>query len=192
MSIKCPKCESGNLRYSRSRNAAEKVKSWIGMHPLRCRDCHTRFVGRTWKFSEIPYSRCPRCYRTDLATWNERQFSAPNYMILLLRLGGNPYRCEYCRYNFVSFRQRKEKYSAAKRRREMEPLRPPVSRQPESEQIPRTGAPSEQALPVRVKPAPREMPISLADRSAPGSAAEAIAWRKARELERQTGQPATQ
>jgi hypothetical protein len=113
-------------------------------------------------------------------------------MILLLRLGGNPHRCEYCRYNFVSFRQRKEKYSAAKRRREMEPLRPPVSRQPEPEQIPTTQAPPERALPGKARLTPREMPISLADKSAPGSAAEAIAWRKARELERQTGQQASQ
>jgi hypothetical protein len=35
---------------------------------------------------------------------------------LLLFLGANPYRCEYCRHNFVTFRLRKARYVSAKAR----------------------------------------------------------------------------
>ncbi len=83
----------------------------MGIRPLRCRDCRTRFVDQTWNLSDLGYSRCPKCMRMDLSSWDERHYSPPNYMLLLLKLGGHPYRCEYCRLNFVSFRRLKEKFS---------------------------------------------------------------------------------
>ncbi len=47
----------------------------------------------------------------DLNTWSARDFHASSTQLLLMRLGGKPYRCEYCRLNFVSFRERLEEFS---------------------------------------------------------------------------------
>jgi hypothetical protein len=47
----------------------------------------------------------------DLATWSEEDYFATGRQIVMLRLGAKPYRCEYCRCNFVSFRPRRERFS---------------------------------------------------------------------------------
>jgi hypothetical protein len=47
----------------------------------------------------------------DLGIWPESHYRLPTFRSILLQLGANPYRCEYCRYNFVSFRRRKERFS---------------------------------------------------------------------------------
>jgi endogenous inhibitor of DNA gyrase (YacG/DUF329 family) len=89
----------------------ERLTGLVGTHPVRCRRCRTRFVARLWKFSDIRYTRCPKCLRMDLGIWSESHYRVPAFRSILLQLGGNPYRCEYCRHNFVSFRQRKECFS---------------------------------------------------------------------------------
>ncbi len=68
------------------------------------------------------YARCPRCWRMDLARWNKNDYHVSFLKGIMLALGGNPYRCEYCRVNFVSFRKRKERYvpHARKKRRHKE------------------------------------------------------------------------
>ncbi len=111
MPVACPKCGSRNLRYAHFRSFSERWKSWIGIRPLRCRDCRLRFVERTWRFSNLVYARCPQCWRMDLSSWSERDFHVTFGMRVLLAFGGTPYRCEYCRRNFVSFRKRKERFS---------------------------------------------------------------------------------
>jgi len=52
----------------------------------------------------------------DLSTWSEKDFHGSLGTLLLLRMGAKPYRCEYCRVNFASFRWRKEKFSYRRRR----------------------------------------------------------------------------
>lgn len=47
----------------------------------------------------------------DLNTWSRNDFHVSARMQILLGLGGHPYRCEYCRVNFVSFRTRREKFT---------------------------------------------------------------------------------
>jgi hypothetical protein len=47
----------------------------------------------------------------DLALWSERGAHLGMFADLCLRLGAKPLRCEYCRINFISFRQRHEKFS---------------------------------------------------------------------------------
>ncbi|MBM3748679.1 MAG: hypothetical protein FJW34_23125 [Acidobacteria bacterium] len=47
----------------------------------------------------------------DLNTWSPEDHHANAGQVLLMQLGATPYRCEYCRVNFVSFRQRREKFS---------------------------------------------------------------------------------
>jgi hypothetical protein len=110
MSLVCPKCGSRNLRYSRLRTFSERCGSWFGVRPLRCRECYLRFIERTWRLSSMKYARCPRCWRMDLSRWSTKDYYTKFLTRLLLRLGANPYRCEYCRVNFISFRKRKERY----------------------------------------------------------------------------------
>ena len=43
------------------------------------------------------YARCPKCFRTELSTWSEQYYNASAVVLLKLRLGATPYRCEYCR-----------------------------------------------------------------------------------------------
>lgn len=52
----------------------------------------------------------------DLSRWSRNDYRISFFTGLLLHLGANPYRCEYCRVNFISFRRRKEKYDPLKRK----------------------------------------------------------------------------
>ena len=52
----------------------------------------------------------------DLSRWNKEDYRVSFFRSLLLNLGANPYRCEYCRVNFVSFRKRKERYNPQRKR----------------------------------------------------------------------------
>lgn len=110
MSLSCPNCQSRNLRYSRVRSFSERCWSLFGVRPLRCRDCRTRFIDRTWRPGNVRFARCPLCWRMDLARWSENDYYVPLFKRILLRLGARPYRCEYCRANFVSFRTRRDRY----------------------------------------------------------------------------------
>lgn len=111
MTVACPNCGSRFLRVSRCQTWREKLKDLAGFSPLRCGDCATRFEARTWDLSVLTHSRCPKCLRMDLSTWTERQFWPSAWMRLMISLGAHPWRCEYCRHNFVGFRPRKEKFS---------------------------------------------------------------------------------
>ncbi len=62
------------------------------------------------------FARCPRCWRLDLSRWSLEDYHVSFFSSLLLNLGANPYRCEYCRVNFVSFRKRKERYKPQRRK----------------------------------------------------------------------------
>jgi hypothetical protein len=120
MPLACPKCGSRNLRFSRFLDFAERCQAWIGVHPLRCRDCRSRFVDRTWRLSSLRYARCPKCWRMDLNSWSRDSFRVPMRMLVLLALGARPYRCEYCRVNFVSFRRRFERFTFKRWKRRAE------------------------------------------------------------------------
>jgi hypothetical protein len=47
----------------------------------------------------------------DLALWQEENARIGFWARLALNLGAKPYRCEYCRVNFVSFRARHERFA---------------------------------------------------------------------------------
>jgi hypothetical protein len=94
--------------------------SWLGQHPLRCKDCQHRFFSRVWKFTDLRFSRCPRCYRTDLSKWNEEHYLPKFRTVFLLRMGAKRLRCEYCRFNFAGFRPVKEKYVSRHQRKKAE------------------------------------------------------------------------
>ncbi len=110
MPFSCPKCHSRNLRYARIQSFPERFWTFFGIHPLRCRECQLRFLERTWRLGTFQYARCPRCWRMDLSRWSLHDYHAPIHVRVLLKLGAQPYRCEYCRVNFASFRRRKQRY----------------------------------------------------------------------------------
>lgn len=74
MTVSCPGCGSRYLRASRCRSVRERMRSLLGISPLRCADCGTWFVARTWDLSVITHSRCPKCLRMDLNVWTDQQF----------------------------------------------------------------------------------------------------------------------
>jgi hypothetical protein len=105
MSFACPKCGSRFLSESKPR--AGERKTWFS-GPVRCKDCNTRFITKTFVLSDLRWARCPRCFRMDLNRWTGRTYDPPLRVALKTALGAKRWRCEYCRLNFASFRDRKE------------------------------------------------------------------------------------
>lgn len=79
--------------------------------PLRCMDCQTRFIAKTFEWAEIWFARCPVCHRMDLNGWTGTSYTPPFWMGWMITLGARRFRCEYCRLNFASFRRRKEAFT---------------------------------------------------------------------------------
>jgi len=80
--------------------------------PLRCIDCETRFIGRTFLWGDLFYARCPMCMRMDLNGWTGKTYVDPPFWVALkVSFGARKWRCEYCRFNFASFRKRKEVFT---------------------------------------------------------------------------------
>ena len=107
----CPKCGSRHLRPSQPRNFAERAGKMCFNDPLRCCDCKTRFVARTFVLSNLVYSRCPKCHRMDLGGWTGKTYEPPFWTSVKIAFGAHKWRCEYCRSNFASFRRRKEVFT---------------------------------------------------------------------------------
>ncbi len=119
MNIRCPTCDSEEIRLSQAQSTSENILNVFGYCPMRCRVCDTRFRASLWKITSFRYARCPKCYKTDLSTWELEYYNPPTTTLVLLQLGAKPMRCEYCRCNFVSFRQRRSKFE--RRAREIPP-----------------------------------------------------------------------
>ena len=116
MKIECPACGSLNVRPSRLKGSLDQVLRFLGLVPARCRECSTRFRHSLWQFATMFAAKCPRCYSLTLSTWSEEYYIAPPIMRLLISFGAKRYRCEPCRFNFVSFRARK--YSSGRKWRD--------------------------------------------------------------------------
>ena len=117
MPLTCPKCGGKRPRLSRSRGPKERLLRYAGVYPVRCDDCSERFYDSIWRFSDVFYARCPRCYRMDLGTWDLKYYTPPGAQMAMLSMGAQRLRCEACRCNFVSFRKVKERSSFRKRGR---------------------------------------------------------------------------
>lgn len=115
--IACPQCGTRDVRPSQARSFKESIAQLLGYYQLRCKRCNTRFSGALWRPSLIRYARCPKCYRTELSTWSEQYYNPPRWTVFKLRIGATPYRCEYCRCNFASFRACKERFLWRNKRR---------------------------------------------------------------------------
>lgn len=113
----CPSCNSRDVRVSEARNVKERVLEWVGICQLRCRACRLRYQGSLWQPRNVLYARCPKCFRMELSTWSEQYYNPSLRTVLALRLGATPYRCEFCRCNFASWRACKERFLWRKQRR---------------------------------------------------------------------------
>ena len=111
MPLACPKCHSRFLRDSHPRTLKEKLGRLWFVSPLRCKDCQNRFVTSTLILADLWYARCPTCYRMDLNGWTGRNYTPPFWTGLKIKFGAKRYRCEYCRFNFSSFRKRWEAFT---------------------------------------------------------------------------------
>jgi len=60
MKPECPTCCSTNFRASTPQGLWESLRGVVGIVPIRCKDCHTRYVGRLFRPLEFFYARCPR------------------------------------------------------------------------------------------------------------------------------------
>jgi predicted Zn-ribbon and HTH transcriptional regulator len=111
MPLACPKCGSRNLRPAHYRNNDERMNALRFIAPLRCKDCRTRFVSKTIFLNELFYARCPKCDRMDLNGWTGKTHQPRGWTAVKVALGAHKWRCEYCRMNFASFRNRKESFT---------------------------------------------------------------------------------
>ena len=109
MPLTCPNCGGKRPRLSKARGTKEKLLRWLGIYPVRCEECNSRFTDSLWRFSEAIFARCPRCYRMDLGTWDARHYTPPTKQLMAMSFGAKRFRCEACRCNFVSFRKLNEK-----------------------------------------------------------------------------------
>jgi hypothetical protein len=112
----CPHCGGRSLRLSEPRNWKEHVRSWLGRSQFRCRHCNHRFETAVIAPLDWRYARCPKCYRFELSTWSTQYYNPSWFTQFLLNVGGTPYRCEFCRCNFASFRACKERFSWRRQR----------------------------------------------------------------------------
>lgn len=104
--VRCPKCGSSDIRFSRKRERFQGLRGFMGVHRFRCRGCGKRFEGRIWHLALIGYAKCPKCAGLELEDWQEK-YHYPHVLIRSLRyVGGRQQRCRSCRHNFVSFRPR--------------------------------------------------------------------------------------
>lgn len=110
MQLNCPNCGSRDAKVVRRRGLKEVLRGVIGVYPLRCKRCKTRWLTSVWESAGWAYARCPRCYRQELTLWDEKFYNPGRGTTLALRLGAKPLRCAACRCNFASFRTRKTKF----------------------------------------------------------------------------------
>ena len=106
------------MRSSTIRGWRERFRSIVGILPFRCRQCEHRFEASIWRLTALRYARCPKCLRMELSTWSEQYYNPSKRTLLMLRMGATPYRCEFCRCNFASFRACKERFSWRRRRQQ--------------------------------------------------------------------------
>ncbi len=104
MQLSCPECGSTHIRTSKIKSFAERLSDWTGRPPMRCTDCSHRWCESLWRLHEAIYSRCPKCFRLELSTWEETYYKIPFSWQLKCALGAKKVRCKACRHNFISFR----------------------------------------------------------------------------------------
>ncbi|MCX6621698.1 MAG: hypothetical protein NTY38_11610, partial [Acidobacteria bacterium] len=117
----CPSCGSTNFRASHPQSLWESLRGVLGIVPIRCRECQTRYEGRLFRPLDVVYARCPRCFRLDLSMWTLDHYNVGIWQRIKLGFGAHPWRCEACRCNFASFRRRKRRFRSHRQARQVPP-----------------------------------------------------------------------
>lgn len=104
MAFVCPECGGRELRLSRTHGVVDSLGKMLGIYPIRCSGCGMRFRRRIASLLDVLYTKCPRCGKTELTSWSEEYFHPPLSYRLKILIGARRKRCNYCRYNFVSWR----------------------------------------------------------------------------------------
>jgi hypothetical protein len=99
----CTRCGSYNCLRSHRRKI-ELALAAIGVLPWRCLDCRARFYARRVPLRCLPYAHCPRCGNLQLFRIRRDKLDRRFGTRLAARLGARALRCDYCRYNFASWR----------------------------------------------------------------------------------------
>ena len=102
------RCRVSGVRNTRYSHFPARIPSGstlaelVGIYNLKCKRCNTEFRGAL--VAPVPHlvvPAVPRCYRTQLTTWDEKHYNPSTWTILKIRLGAKRYRCNICRCNFV-------------------------------------------------------------------------------------------
>jgi DNA-directed RNA polymerase subunit RPC12/RpoP len=113
-SFRCAACGSHSLRRSHRHSLLELPKMVTGQYPFRCNECHHRFFINVWFVSKLKVAKCPHCLSLKLTEWpDDRRHRTRPWQKLMILFGANRYRCSACRTNFVSFRNREARLTAA-------------------------------------------------------------------------------
>ncbi len=104
--LPCPHCGSPDIRRSRRQGFGEYAKRLMGLYPFRCLQCGGRFLGNVWLPSSVRYTSCPKCLRLDVRDAADRTGYLKRAERVRSFFGAHTYRCDACRYTFVSFRKR--------------------------------------------------------------------------------------
>jgi hypothetical protein len=105
--LECGQCGGRDVRRARIQGMPERVRALLGVYPFRCRDCRHRFPVSIWLLSKMAFAKCPKCLGMDLVTWSRKHYRPGLLENLLITFGAQQYRCQQCRYNFVSLRPRR-------------------------------------------------------------------------------------
>ena len=100
-----------NAKSVHARGLRELLLSLGELYAFVCRDCSHRFLARLLHPRDIAFAKCPRCLRMDLTTWDPKHYHSGFGVELAVFLGGNRWRCEPCRCNFVSWFPRRLRYA---------------------------------------------------------------------------------
>jgi hypothetical protein len=112
--IRCPRCSSFEVRPSKKKSFSSSLAEVIGFYRVKCEACSKRWVAYLGFLYEPFCAKCPRCYRTELTTWDPKMFIPNRWQRLKIALGARRARCERCRMNFSSFRAFKRKRQPGK------------------------------------------------------------------------------
>jgi hypothetical protein len=99
----CPRCESYNC-FRSHRRKTEYALSILGLLPWRCADCQKRFYGRRVPLRLVVRAHCSRCGNLELESIQRKKLEHSVGARLATYLGARALRCDYCRYNFASWR----------------------------------------------------------------------------------------
>ena len=76
----------------------------------RCQDCGHRYEAAILDDKMFKFAYCPRCHRMDLTSWDPEDYHTSLFTRVKLFFGASAFRCDPCRCNFTSFRQRERRY----------------------------------------------------------------------------------